>query len=79
MIEKKNDLQVPAEKICPQIKEINNFLKRNTKIKLARMTGSGATCFGIYENTNNAKIAEKLLKAEFKNMWIKRTELINQF
>jgi 4-diphosphocytidyl-2C-methyl-D-erythritol kinase len=43
------------------------------------MTGSGATCFGIYENTNNAKIAEKLLKAEFKNMWIKRTELINQF
>ena len=79
LIEKKNDLQESAQKICPKIKEINNFLKRNTKTKLARMTGSGATCFGIYENTNNAKIAEKLLKAEFKNMWIKRTELINQF
>ena len=79
LIEKKDDLQESAEKICPKIKEINNFLKRNTKTKLARMTGSGATCFGIYENTNNAKIAEKLLKAEFKNMWIKRTELINQF
>ena len=79
LLEKKNDLQESAEMICPKIKEINNFLKRNTKTKLARMTGSGATCFGIYENTNNAKIAEKLLKAEFKNLWIKRTELINQF
>ena len=79
LIEKKMIFKNQLEKICPKIKEINNFLKRNTKTKLARMTGSGATCFGIYENTNNAKIAEKLLKAEFKNMWIKRTELINQF
>ena len=75
---RRNDLQKPAEKICPKIKEINDFLKSKTKAKFARMTGSGATCFGIYENKEEATIAENLLKLEFKKIWVKRTEITNK-
>ena len=41
------------------------------------MTGSGATCFGIYENKDDAISAENLLREKFKKMWIKRTQIIN--
>ena len=37
---RRNDLQDSAERICPKIREINDFLKLKTKTKLARMTGS---------------------------------------
>ncbi len=42
------------------------------------MTGSGATCFSIYENKDDAINAERILRSEFKKIWIKRTELTNE-
>ena len=76
--EKKNDLQPSAEIICPKIKEISDFLKVKTNAKFSRMTGSGATCFSIYENKDDAIKAERILRSEFKKIWIKRTELTNE-
>ena len=76
--EKKNDLQPSAEMICPKIKEISDFLKVKTNAKFSRMTGSGATCFSIYENKDDAINAERILRSEFKQIWIKRTELTNE-
>lgn len=76
--EKKNDLQPFAEKICPKIREISDFLKVKTNAKFSRMTGSGATCFSIYENKDDAIKAERILRSEFKKIWIKRTELTNE-
>ncbi len=75
---KRNDLQPTAEKICPKIKEINDFLKRKTNAKFSRMTGSGATCFSIYNNSGDAIEAEKILRSKFKKIWIKRTEITNE-
>ena len=60
LAKRRNDLQNSAEKICPKIKEVNDFLNLNTKATFARMTGSGATCFGIYENMDDAISAENL-------------------
>ena len=77
LAKRRNDLQNSAEKICPKIKEVNNFLNLNTKATFARMTGSGATCFGIYKNMDDAISAENLLKKKYKKMWIKRTQIIN--
>ena len=77
LAKRRNDLQNSAEKICPKIKEVNNFLNLNTKATFARMTGSGATCFGIYTNMDDAISAENLLKKKYKKMWIKRTQIIN--
>lgn len=45
----RNDLEQPAIGLCPAIADILGAL-RETGPLLARMSGSGATCFAIYES-----------------------------
>ncbi|MBZ0218663.1 MAG: 4-(cytidine 5'-diphospho)-2-C-methyl-D-erythritol kinase, partial [Fimbriimonadaceae bacterium] len=42
----RNDLEVPAIELVPEISDILNDLRKSAKCRLARMSGSGATCFG---------------------------------
>ncbi len=42
-----NDLQAPAEALCPPITEVLAALRAWDGCLLARMSGSGATCFGL--------------------------------
>jgi 4-diphosphocytidyl-2-C-methyl-D-erythritol kinase len=46
--EGRNDLEAPAISLCPVIAEVLAALQA-TKPWLARMSGSGATCFALYE------------------------------
>lgn len=46
-----NDLEAPATRIQPVIGEVIAALNATNGAWLARMSGSGATCFAIYENT----------------------------
>ncbi|MET3250158.1 4-diphosphocytidyl-2-C-methyl-D-erythritol kinase [Bradyrhizobium japonicum] len=43
-----NDLEAPAMRIEPVIGEVLEALRDSAGVKLARMSGSGATCFAIY-------------------------------
>jgi 4-diphosphocytidyl-2-C-methyl-D-erythritol kinase len=43
-----NDLQAPAESLCPAITGVLDALRAHPGCLLARMSGSGATCFGLY-------------------------------
>lgn len=43
----RNDLEAPAISICPAIGEVLTTLKADPRISLARMSGSGATCFAL--------------------------------
>jgi len=45
----RNDLEAPAITLCPVISEVLSALDE-TRPFLARMSGSGATCFALYEN-----------------------------
>lgn len=45
-----NDLQANAIKLCPEIADVLEFLQQQQGCMLARMSGSGATCFGIFED-----------------------------
>lgn len=45
----RNDLEAPAVSICPVIADVLAAL-RETKPMLARMSGSGATCFALYDS-----------------------------
>lgn len=47
--EGRNDLEVPAIQLCPPIAEVLEWL-RGTPAFLVRMSGSGATCFALYEH-----------------------------
>src|SRR4029079_244239 len=60
-----NDLEAPATKIEPVIGDVIAALNATNGAWLARMSGSGATCFAIYENTADARrAADKIRAAE---------------
>ena len=52
-----NDLEAPAISLCPQIAEVLAALRADPTCLLARMSGSGATCFALYNNAETARAA----------------------
>ncbi|RDC60094.1 4-(cytidine 5'-diphospho)-2-C-methyl-D-erythritol kinase [Alteripontixanthobacter maritimus] len=59
----RNDLQLAAISLCPPIAEILTALDRTGPL-LARMSGSGATCFAIYERHDvMLEVAETVARA----------------
>lgn len=69
-----NDLEPPARALCPQISTGIAELK-NTDAMIARMSGSGATCFGLYPDEVHARRAADLIKAEHPGWWVAATKL----
>ncbi len=62
----KNDLETAAVKICPEIFKIITISK-NHKAKIAKMSGSGSSCFAIFNNAQDEKnCLEFILKNEPK-------------
>lgn len=59
------------------IKSILDFTKNQTNNLMVRMTGSGATCFAVYRNMKDLRLAENLIKSKFKKCWIQDTNFIN--
>ncbi len=74
--ERKNDLENSAISLFPEIAEVLNSLANIPNILISRMSGSGATCFGLFEDPSSAKLAEQLLKEEHPAWWIKKTQLM---
>ncbi len=74
----KNDLEPIAMHEFSQIKELLAVLNDLPNCLLARMSGSGATCFAIFANEYTSKIALKELKEIYKNkpLWAKNGEII---
>ena len=59
-----NDLEEPARRLCSAIDGVLAALRATPGCLLARMSGSGATCFGIWAEPEAArKAADKLAKA----------------
>ncbi|MBN8290886.1 4-(cytidine 5'-diphospho)-2-C-methyl-D-erythritol kinase [Rhodobacter sp. NTK016B] len=46
----RNDLQDPAIRLMPAIRDLLDMIEAQPGCALARMTGSGATCFGIFRD-----------------------------
>lgn len=47
--EGRNDLEAPARTIAPQIDDVLDWLGRQDGVELVRMSGSGATCFALFD------------------------------
>ena len=67
-----NDLEKPAIKIVPEILNIFNMFKLNDECLSYGMSGSGATCYGIFHSRKKANDFKKSLVKEIKheNYWI---------
>ena len=50
-------------------------LRRLPACRLARMSGSGASCFGLFDSTRAAASAARALRSEHPNWWIRATTL----
>jgi len=70
-----NDLEAPASALKPIIADILVALRAVSGCRLARMSGSGATCFGLFAAADDAAAAAKLLSATQPAWWVKATTL----
>jgi 4-diphosphocytidyl-2-C-methyl-D-erythritol kinase len=65
-----NDLEAPATRIQPVIGEVISALSATNGAWLARMSGSGATCFALYENTAEALRASQKIQLDHPLWWV---------
>ena len=65
-----NDLEEPAMRIRPVIGDVIAALNATNGAWLARMSGSGATCFAIYENTAEAGRAAEKIRRDNPTWWV---------
>lgn len=68
-----NDLAPPAKTIAPVIMKVESELAQTTNCLIARMSGSGATCYGLYENDADAAVAAETLSRKHPDWWVKAT------
>ena len=70
-----NDLQPIAIAQAPIIGDVLRALSTQDGCQLARMSGSGATCFGIFESAQAAQAAQSGIQALGPDWWVVATEL----
>jgi 4-diphosphocytidyl-2-C-methyl-D-erythritol kinase len=68
-----NDLEPPAIALQPSVADVLAALRERPGCALARMSGSGATCFGLFGTADEAAAAEKALSVKQPTWWVKAT------
>jgi 4-diphosphocytidyl-2-C-methyl-D-erythritol kinase len=71
----RNDLEPPALRIQPVIGDVLATLRGSGGCQLARMSGSGATCFGLFSDRSAAHNAERNIRAKQPHWWVLATTL----
>ena len=70
LADRPNHLEAAARALVPQISEVIAALDQTPGCELARMSGSGASCFGIYGTQAKARSAAAELKQAHKQWWV---------
>jgi 4-diphosphocytidyl-2-C-methyl-D-erythritol kinase len=70
-----NDLEAPARRLAAVIGDVLADLAALPGCRLARMSGSGATCFALFDDCRASAGAAKALRCEQPEWWIKPTLL----
>jgi 4-diphosphocytidyl-2-C-methyl-D-erythritol kinase len=73
-----NDLEAPAIELAPVIGEVLQQLRESSGCRVARMSGSGATCFALYENPFDAAEAAAVLAKAQPAWWVQATRFLNK-
>ncbi|MDT8758353.1 4-(cytidine 5'-diphospho)-2-C-methyl-D-erythritol kinase [Sphingomonas psychrotolerans] len=64
----RNDLEAPAQAIAPVITEVLALLAAQPGVKLARMSGSGATCFALFQSEEACAHAAARMRPDWWNV-----------
>jgi 4-diphosphocytidyl-2-C-methyl-D-erythritol kinase len=63
--EGRNDLEAPAIALVPQIADVLSWLGEQPGVALTRMSGSGATCFGLFADDASRDAAAEACPSEY--------------
>ncbi|MCC3303381.1 4-(cytidine 5'-diphospho)-2-C-methyl-D-erythritol kinase [Sneathiella sp. HT1-7] len=66
----RNDLEAPALEVAPVIDAVLSSIKEQKGCHLARMSGSGATCFGLFEEEEAAEMAARDILERHPDWWV---------
>lgn len=75
LAQRRNDLTADVISLCPPVGDILTTLESITSCRLARMSGSGATCFGLFDTFSAAQRAAATLA--HRDWWIMPTVIAN--
>ncbi len=70
LLTQRNDLESPARTIAPVIDDCLATLSEQPFCLLARMSGSGATCFGLFDKAEDAQATAAVLAASHPDWWV---------
>ena len=71
-----NDLETTACRLEPMITDVLAMLREQPEIGIARMTGSGATCFGLTDSIDQARKTAEALRLRRPDCWVEATGII---
>jgi 4-diphosphocytidyl-2-C-methyl-D-erythritol kinase len=71
----RNDLEAPAIELEPAIADVLAVLRKLPGCRLARMSGSGPTCFGLFDSSCAASAAARTLRVGYPAWWVRATVL----
>jgi 4-diphosphocytidyl-2-C-methyl-D-erythritol kinase len=70
-----NDMEASAKNLQPIVGEAIALLAGAGDCRLARMSGSGATCFGLFDSCHAAAAAAQAIRGRHASWWVKPTIL----
>ncbi|MFM2350186.1 MAG: 4-diphosphocytidyl-2-C-methyl-D-erythritol kinase [Pseudomonadota bacterium] len=73
----RNDLEPPALAIAPMIGTVKQALAAQKGCYLARMSGSGATCFALFATEYAANIAAQTITQLYPSWWVQSASLVD--
>ncbi|MGE3830027.1 MAG: 4-(cytidine 5'-diphospho)-2-C-methyl-D-erythritol kinase [Parvibaculaceae bacterium] len=71
----RNDLTAPAIRVAPEIAPVLADLQGRPQVQLARMSGSGATCFALCATAEKAQNLAEEIARDHPDWWIAATML----
>jgi 4-diphosphocytidyl-2-C-methyl-D-erythritol kinase len=74
---RRNDLTEPAIKVAPVIEDVLQAIGKTRGCLLSRLSGSGATCFGIYDDAASAEAAKAAILKAHPDWWAVATKIKN--
>lgn len=75
--ESQNSLERAAVSVCAEVADVLQALNGLDGVQLSRMSGSGATCFALFETREAAEHAGRTLKNEHPDWWVMADELVS--
>ena len=71
----RNDLQETAIRLAPIIQSVLHELEAQDNCLLARMSGSGASCFALFDSLEDVKTAHACFRRQHPKWWCQSTRI----